>query len=375
MTQKELAEKIGISFQVLSDLERGVCRVSQETMQKIWDYFAEKEKHEPMESIIDYLRVSFPLRKVDKIFTDILMIKQEFFAEVDVHLYGYIGGYQLDYIQVLYSKKNDDRGVLIQLAGQGCRQFEAFLIAQRRTWFDFFCTCFNYRCHITRIDLAINDYVECLSIPALLNKTLRQELRSRFRKFEFNGSGTIAEKNPGGTTIYFGSKKSEFYIVFYQKDYEQSQKYNIPVEEVPIKNRYELRFKNKRAMLVIEEFLEKRELSSIILGVMTDYLVFTDRKKGVGRKYWKVNRKWQEFINDSEKIRLVIEPDDHLYERSKNWFKRTAAVTAKMIQELDEIKGTKEHEEMLAEVRFSDKQQYILAIQAKEINGMITKAL
>ncbi|MFB8450027.1 replication initiation factor domain-containing protein [Enterococcus thailandicus] len=371
MTQTEFAREIGVSRQVISELERDIVRVSEETLQKILDYIVKQERHEPLESIIDYLRVTFPVNSVSGIFKDVLKIDQAYFAEVDSHLYGYIGGYQLDYIKVLYSKKNDDRGVLIQLSGQGCRQFEAFLEAQNRTWFDFFYDCFDYRCRVTRLDLAINDYKEYLSIPTLLNKVLRQELISRFKKFDFNGSGSISEKKQEGTSIYFGSKKSEFYITFYQKNYEQARKLKIPVSEVPIKNRYEMRFKNDRAMLVIKEFLRTGDLPAIILGIMKDYMFFADRRPNVARKYWNINRKWQYFLGDAEKMRLSIEPNEQLYERSKNWFKRTAAATAKMIQEVDEIKGTQEYQEIIDEVEFSDKQLHIIEVQTTAIEDMI----
>ncbi|WP_429957971.1 replication initiation factor domain-containing protein [Enterococcus sp. AZ196] len=373
MTQKEFSEKVNVSRQIICDLENGRNKVSEETLQKILDYIAERERQSPLEAIIDYLRVSFPLKKADKIFTEVLGIRQEFFEEIESHMYGYVGGYRLDYIQVLYSKNNDERGVLVQLSGQGCRQFEAFLEAQGRTWFDFFYACLDYRCRVTRLDLAINDYKEYLSIPTLLNKVLRQELISRFRKFEFNGSGSIAEKRQEGTSIYFGSKRSEFYITFYQKDYEQARKLNIPVNEVPIKNRYELRFKNKRAMLVIDQFLRTGDLPSIILGIMRDYMLFTDSKFGVLRKHWKINKKWDFFLGDAERMRLAVEPNDQLYERSKNWFKRTAAATAKMIQEVDELKGTQEYQEMLDEIEFSEKQLHIIEVQTMKLKDMIVE--
>lgn len=374
MTQTEFAKEIGVSRQVISELERDIVRVSEETLNKIFDYITTQDRHDPLECIIDYLRVTFPVNDVAGIFKDVLKIEKAYFAEVDSHLYGYIGGYQLDYIQVLYSKKNDERGVLIQLSGQGCRQFEAFLEAQGRTWFDFFYCCFEYNCRVTRLDLAINDYQEYLSIPTLLNKVFRQELISRFRKFDFNGSGSISEKKQEGTSIYFGSKKSEFYITFYQKNYEQARKLGIPVEEVPIKNRYELRFKNERAMLVIKEFMRSGDLANIVLGIIKDYLLFTDRRAGVSRKYWSVNRKWQTFLGDAEKMRLAVEPNEQLYERSKNWFKRTAAATAKIIQEIDEIKGTQEFQEIIDEIELSEKQQHVIEVQTTPILEMICSA-
>ena len=33
-----------------------------------------------------------------------------------------------------------EKGILLELKGKGCRQFEAFLKVQKRTWYDFFRT-------------------------------------------------------------------------------------------------------------------------------------------------------------------------------------------------------------------------------------------
>ncbi|GAA0414771.1 hypothetical protein GCM10008934_02040 [Virgibacillus salarius] len=37
-------------------------------------------------------------------------------------------------------------------------------------------------------------------------------------------SYSIEDGSTGGTTIYFGSKKSEVYLCFYEKNYEQALK-------------------------------------------------------------------------------------------------------------------------------------------------------
>ncbi|VTQ74403.1 putative DNA relaxase [Enterococcus hirae] len=132
-----------------------------------------------------------------------------------------------------------------------------------------------------------------------------------------------------------------------------------------------MRFKNERAMLVIKEFMKSGDLASIILGIMKDYLLFTDRRVGVSRKYWNVNRKWQYFLGDAEKMRLAVEPNEQLYERSKNWFKRTAAATAKVIQEIDEIKGTQEFQEIIDEIELSEKHQHVIEVQTTNIKDMI----
>lgn len=66
---------------------------------------------------------------------------------------------------------------------------------------------------------------------------------SCFLKSNFNGSFDQSDGITGGTTINFGSKKSEAYLCFYEKNYEQAEKYNIPLEELGDWNRYEMQLK------------------------------------------------------------------------------------------------------------------------------------
>ena len=48
-------------------------------------------------------------------------------------------------------------------------------------------------------------------------------------------------------TLYVGSFDSEVYFCIYEKDYEQLAKNDIPLEETEVKNRFEIRLKNKYA--------------------------------------------------------------------------------------------------------------------------------
>ncbi|MFS1219017.1 helix-turn-helix domain-containing protein [Enterococcus lactis] len=74
MTQTEFAKEIGVSRQVISDLERGIARVSEGTLKKIFDYIADQDRHDPLECIIDYLRITFPIHDTAIIFENVLKI-------------------------------------------------------------------------------------------------------------------------------------------------------------------------------------------------------------------------------------------------------------------------------------------------------------
>lgn len=63
----------------------------------------------------------------------------------------------------------------VELKGKGCRQFENFLLAQHRSWYDFFINALCEGGVFKRIDLAINDMVGILDIPELTAKCRNEE--------------------------------------------------------------------------------------------------------------------------------------------------------------------------------------------------------
>nr|WP_299632587.1 hypothetical protein [uncultured Virgibacillus sp.] len=85
---------------------------------------------------------------------NVLHLKKEYMQELQTGFYGYVGTYQLDNIKVFYSVKGDNIGILIEMSGKGCRQFESFLNWRKKTWFDFFNDCLEYKGTFTRFDLS-----------------------------------------------------------------------------------------------------------------------------------------------------------------------------------------------------------------------------
>ena len=37
----------------------------------------------------------------------------------------------------VYTSQDEEKGTLLELKGKGCRQFESYLLAQERSWYDF----------------------------------------------------------------------------------------------------------------------------------------------------------------------------------------------------------------------------------------------
>ena len=70
----------------------------------------------------------------------------------------------------IYTSADEEKGVLLELKGRGCRQFESYLLAQQRSWYDFLMDALIDGGVMKRIDLAINDHTGILDIPELAEK-------------------------------------------------------------------------------------------------------------------------------------------------------------------------------------------------------------
>lgn len=332
----------------------------------------DKVSKNPLTAMIDYLRVSFKTHNVDMVLTDILHLKKEFMQHKDAGFYGYIGTYQLDSIKVFYSQADDNRGTLIELSGAGCRQYETFLRARKIDWFDFFEDCKAHGGKFPRLDIAIDDRKTYFEIPSLLEKLRDGEAISKFKKIEYNGSMTIETSVMGGTTIYFGSKKhSEVYFCFYEKNYEQAEKYNQDVDEVGNWNRYELRFKNDRANVVISELIKYKRMLPVAKGVLKYYLRFVEKGTSEYRETWKTSHFWEVFLNDVEKLKIFRKPQDDFYLKSRNWYLNQASATRKMIKMAEDTLGSNELEKFEDDVELNDKQMHMLKVYLTSVEEMV----
>ena len=106
--------------------------------------------------LFDYVRIRFPTTDVKHIVEDVLRLKLPYFIHEDYGFYSYTEHYYLGDIFVLVSPELE-KGVLLELKGRGCRQFESYLLAQERSWYEFFMDVLMEDGVMKRLDLAIND--------------------------------------------------------------------------------------------------------------------------------------------------------------------------------------------------------------------------
>ena len=250
ISRKAVAAAAGVSRECLCRVESGKMPLTDQMQQRL--AAALKALYpEPLNLMIDYVRIRFSTMDIDYILERVLRLKMKYFVQEDHGFYSYSSMYVLGDITVMTSP-DEEKGVLLELKGKGCRQFEAYLNGQKRSWYEFFRQCLEEDAVFKRIDLAINDRAGILDIPFLCNKCDRGECISVFRSFKAYRSGELVrsrEENKAsmGATLYIGSMQSDLYFCIYEKDYEQLVKQGVPIEDAEIKNRFEIRLKSDRA--------------------------------------------------------------------------------------------------------------------------------
>ena len=165
ISRKAVAAVAGISREYLCRLETGRLPVTDKTRKRL--AAALKTLYpDPLNLMIDYVRVRFPTMDARHIIEDVLRLKMNYMAQEDHGLYSYSSMYVLGDIAVMTSPM-EEKGVLLELKGKGCRQFEAYLDGQKRSWIELFRMFLDEKAVFKRIDLAINDRAGILDIPYL----------------------------------------------------------------------------------------------------------------------------------------------------------------------------------------------------------------
>ena len=264
--------------------------------------------------LFDYVRIRFPTTDVKHIVEDVLRLRLPYFIHEDYGFYSYTEHYYLGDIFVLVSPELE-KGVLLELKGRGCRQFESYLLAQERSWYEFFMDVLMEDGVMKRLDLAINDKTGILNIPHLTEKCRNEECISVFRSFKSYRSGELVrreEKECMGNTLYIGSLQSEVYFCIYEKDYEQYKKHDIPIADAEVKNRFEIRLKNERAFYAIRDLLEHDNPERTAFQIINRYVRFVDRDNAKPRSDWRINEEWAWFIGEHRgSLKLTTKPEPY----------------------------------------------------------------
>ena len=377
VSQNRLAVMAGISREYVSRIESGKVALTEEIKGKFTDALEKLNPENPLEMVLDYVRIRFPTQDVRHVVEDILQLKLDVMIHEDYGFYSYAEYYVLGDVFVLTSP-DKEKGTLLELKGKGCRQMESYLLAQHRSWYDFLMDALVEGGVMKRLDLAINDMAGILDIPELTEKCNREECISVFRSFKSYRSGELVRSNEQdrygmGNTLYIGSLKSEVYFCIYEKDYEQYKKNDIPIEDAEVKNRFEIRLKNERAYYAVRDLLVYDNPEHTAFKIINRYIRFVDKDDSKPRSDWKLNEEWAWFIgNNRERLKLTTKPEPYSFQRTLNWLSHQVAPTLKVAIKLDEINQTQVVKDILDHAKLTDRHKQILKQQSVKEQDVIT---
>ncbi|WP_044600196.1 MobT family relaxase [Candidatus Stoquefichus massiliensis] len=368
ISQTKLAVMAGMSREQVSRIENGKVRLTEEIKSQLDDALEKFNPDNPLTMLFDYVRIRFPTMDVKHVIQDILKLNMSYLLHEDFGFYSYTEHYYIGDIFVLTSA-DEEKGVLLELKGKGCRQMESYLLAQERSWYDFLMDALVDGGVMKRLDLAINDKAGILDIPELIRKCSHEECVSLFRSYKSYASGALIkhdeqDKAGMGHTLYIGSLKSEIYFCIYEKAQEQYAKLGIPLSDTPIKNRFEIRLKNERAYYAVRDLLTYYDAERTAFDIINNYLRFVDREEHKRHSDWKLNDRWAWFIGTGrERLKLTTKPEPYTLERTLKWIARQVAPTLEMLEKIDAGNGTDYLKSIREAAKLTEKHEQIIRQQ------------
>lgn len=330
-------------------------------------------------ALIDWCQITVKDVDLFTVITDILKIPLSL-MELQNKGKG-IAGHELvagfDNIKILKpTGKIQYNGFQILMSGSGCRNYENFLVINKETWFDFFARVCQYHVNFPRIDLAIDDHKPYLNIPELIRLTKQGLISSQLRNYSENASGELSESIPvhKGNTLYLGSSNSDFRIVFYEKGYEQAEKFGKELD--PNWNRYELRFRQERANKVAQELIARRDVAEIAMSVLNGKIRFLEQpeNKSTSRKrLYPTYPPWKLFMQDIEKIKLTIQPQKKTLDSIWNWLESSVAPSLKLFSKIGELDNYDYIQALIEQAKMNDTQIKIFEDYKKSSKLPITE--
>lgn len=333
-TQRYLAEKVGISRSLLSKVEKGTRRLSEENLSFLLDYL--QEEVVPVNRVlIDYLTLHFFSNNHLKLIEDIIGMPIEHFEELDYAPKGYVGQYVWNQvITIRYSIDDKIKGTVMEFSGQGCKHLARWLKTRKTNWQQFFRKVLDYQGNFTRIDFTLDDFVGSLGIPELKRKVTLGHVWTTFQVSESHGGTDIVNNESNGETLYLGSRKSQCRFCFYQKDYEQRKRRGIPIEEAEVKNRFELRYRKEKAQSLAKIISRTSDLTKLFFELLNGAVCFYDRNPKDPDA--KVDAKWAAFIGNHGAISISLEAIPQSFEKSINWLMHGVSPSLAFIAQVDQ---------------------------------------
>ena len=329
-----------------------------------------KDDNKQLTASIDYLRVRFRTCQFQRIINEVMGLGNKPFISEVYSRYGYTGFESFNHINLYYAVDDDQQGTLIEMTGQGCREFEWYLInEQKRSWTDFFKKCYEFSSsfedkhfdrkdfvRFTRIDIALDEHYSEIGNYDLgrLNEKKEAGLISRkAKKYRFIDGES--NKKSDGKTIYFGTRQSDVMLSFYEKDYEQCAKLKLELSTYhklySLKNRYEIRLNGDASNKFIFDHIHKKtEIGLEAIKVLNYQLQVFEMKDS--RRVLDIE--WYSIFGVTDVVKFEMKPKYFpIGEKEYQWYERSVAGVRKRLEIIENITGKSRLEEIdeLAEVK------------------------
>ncbi|MDM7647276.1 replication initiation factor domain-containing protein [Leuconostoc falkenbergense] len=275
VTQKELSVTMGINEKTIRRIENKEQGISERFVNKLLAVYPELAQI--IEVQFDWVSLTFPDLTSKQVIDDMLRLQDNLFLERPTSQNFYtremaFAGEKNIYIQDFAPFKNPETqaieqkfGTTLYLTGKGTRLFEKALLEQSMNWRNFFEKARQYRGHLTRLDIAINDKWGLLNMNDLVKAVQEKRFWSKSKSYAVHGNVD------DGWTVDFG--KSPFVIRAYDKHKEQANK----GYDTDVKTRVELELHQDKAEYVLDEWLNHdKKLVDITFDILYTYLWFTD---------------------------------------------------------------------------------------------------
>ncbi len=225
--------------------------------------------------------------------------------------YGYRERYYFGGISIHYDKRGEEeckeQSVLLEMSGQGCRQFET---SSSVGFGQLFADVEHKDFHINRVDIAYDDIDKSeggsglIDIVKLARYTIHQRFVSKWQggtvtdSFKINGNN---EPMIHALTVQFGSNKSDIKLRIYDKAQERG---GLGYHWV----RAEIVFRDERAAGFIHELMQGAPIGKLYGGVLRNYLRFI-RSDATRRERCSTVGWWDKFLDGCEAVRIFTPKD------------------------------------------------------------------
>ncbi|WP_273729267.1 replication initiation factor domain-containing protein [Leuconostoc mesenteroides] len=329
VSQDSLAKRLKITRQTVNRFETGEQKISNKFLDKLLGAYPELA--ESIEVQFDWVSLTFPDLTSKQVIADVLRLQENLFLERPTSQNFYtremaFAGEKNIYIQDFAPVKNPETqaieqkfGTTLYLTGKGTRLFEKALLEQSMNWRNFFEKARQYRGHLTRLDIAINDKWGLLDMNELVKAVQEKRFWSKSKSYAVHGNVD------DGWTVDFG--KSPFVIRAYDKHKEQANK----GYDTDVKTRVELELHQDKAEYVLDEWLNHdKKLADITFDILYTYLWFTnepvDAQKLKSDKVREVIEQtvepmpaWSLLTALGNRMKFVRQPRKQSVERIEKW--------------------------------------------------------